>query len=212
MEEFLRITLSFPTNIFGIALAVLVVLWAISAVGILPLDSLEGWALPDIDSIEPEGLGGILLKLGLGGIPLMVVLTVLALFSWVISYFVQFLLINPIGIGLIRWPLALLAMLAVFVAAVFATSFALRPFRNLMARLAPQDARSVIGMSAVVRSAEVDATRGQVAVEDGGAGLILNARADGDAVFRRGERVVLIEQIADANAYRVVGEDEFNGR
>lgn len=211
MEEFLRITLSFPTIVFGIALAVLMVLWAVSALGMLEIDALDGLVIPDFDGVDPQGLGGLLLKFGLGGVPLMVVLTVLALSGWVFSYFLQFLLINPIGIGLIRWPLAVLAMVAAFVAAVFATGLVLRPFRHMMVRLAPQDARSVIGLVAVVRSGQVDARHGQVTAEDGGAGLILNARADGDAVFRRGERVVLIEYIDAANAYRVIGENEFNG-
>lgn len=212
MEEFLRIALSFPTVVFSIALAVLMLLWLVTALGIFELDAMDNWALPDMDAFEPAGLAGLLLKVGLGGVPLMVVLTVLALLSWVLSYFVQFLLINPIPLGILRIPLGVVAMLVVFVIGVLATGIVLRPFRRMMAKLAPQAPRSIIGMAAVVRSATVTSSFGQGSVEDGGAGLILHLRSDRDPPFRRGDRVVLIEYLQAENAYRVIGEDEFHGR
>ena len=46
-------------------------------------------------------------------------------------------------------------------------------------------------------------SQGQAEVDDGGAGLILQVRAD-PGVFRRGDRVVLVDYLAAQNAYRVI--------
>lgn len=212
MEEFLRIALSFPTLVMSICLAVLMVLWLITALGVFQFETLDGWILPDSEGMQPEGLGGMLLKLGLNGIPLMVVLTLVVLFAWVLSYFVQFLLLDLLPWAWLRWLLGAGAMLVILVAAVLATALVLRPFRHAMSRLAPAEPRSLIGMTAIVRSAQITSQQGRVDVADGGAGLILNARSAGGQVHHRGDAVVLIEYFESENAYRVIGEDEFQGR
>jgi len=71
--------------------------------------------------------------------------------------------------------------------------------------------KSVLGQTAVVRSGRVTLQQGEVALEDGGAGLILRVRADESYGFKRGDRVVLLEYLEAEHAYRVVSEDEFNG-
>lgn len=212
MEEFLRIALSFPTLLLSISLAVLMVLWLITALGIFQLESLDGWALPDSEGIQPEGFGGMLLKLGLNGVPLMVVLTLVVLFAWILSYFVQFLLLDLLPWAWLRWVVGMGAMLVALVAAVLGTALVLRPFRHAMSRLAPTEPRSLIGVTAIVRSAQLTPLQGRVDVADGGAGLILNARASQGKIHQRGDAVVLIEYFESENAYRVVGEDEFQGR
>ncbi|TXK61071.1 hypothetical protein [Alkalisalibacterium limincola] len=212
MEEFLRIALSFPTLVFSILLAVSVAYWALAATGMLHIDALDGWVAPDIDGIEVDGLAGLLMRFGLGGLPLMLILTVLFFVAWLLTYFADYLLLRHMDIPVLSWLLGLAVMLGALVAGVVVTSVVLRPLRGLMARLAPPAMRSVIGQLAVVRTPTVSATHGQVSVEDGGAGLILNVRCDQGRDFQRGDRVVLIEYLEAENAYRVMAEDEFHGR
>ncbi|NZA26309.1 hypothetical protein H0E84_07915 [Luteimonas sp. SJ-92] len=212
MEEFLRIALSFPTVVFSLALGVMVALWLLAALGIFQSEALDGWALPDIDGMEPQGLTAVMMKFGLGGLPLMLVLTLLAFIAWLVSYFADYLLLRHLGSTLLRFPLGAVVLLVAFVAGVLGAGQALRPIRHFLARLAPQAQRSVIGMAATVRSPAVTATGGQATVEDGGAGLILQVRSDREGGFHRGDRVVLLEYLEPDNAYRVVGEDEFHGR
>lgn len=212
MEEFLRIALSFPTLVFSILLAVAVTYWALAATGMVQIDALDGWIAPDFDGVEVDGLAGVLMRFGLGGLPLMLILTVLFFVAWLLSYFADYLLLRHLDFPLVGWVLGLATMLAALVAGIAVTSLVLRPLRGLMARLAPPAARSVIGQVALVRTPTVSATHGQASVEDGGAGLILNVRCDQDRGYQRGDRVVLIEYLEAENAYRVMAEDEFHGR
>ena len=54
-----------------------------------------------------------------------------------------------------------------------------------------------------VPSPQVTPTQGQAALEDGGAGLILQVRAEAGQ-FKRDDRVVLVDYLAAQNAYRVI--------
>ena len=210
MEQFLNIALSFPTVVFSFVLAVMVVYWLIALLGMVEIDALDNLALPDGDGLELEGLSGLLMRLGLAGIPLTIILTMLAFFSWFVSYYAIYLLQ---GVGLGGWPsLALgVGVLPVsFVAGVLLTALALRPLRHLLGRIAPRNRKSLLGQVGVVRSPTVNAQQGYVAVEDGGAGLILQVRSHNRS-YQRGDRVVLIEYRPDMNHYVVISEEEFTG-
>ena len=214
MFTFLEIALSFPTVIFGVLLAVAVLYWLLAATGLVELDALDGWLGADGGddfSGEPGGITGPLMRFGLGGVPLTLVFTVLILLAWLVSYFADYLLLRHLPFAPVRWGLGLLVLAGAFVAAVPLTAIVLRPVRRFFAKLKPAPTRSLLGMPAVVRSPELTATQGTVVVEDGGAGLILQARDDVPGRLRRGDRVVLIEYLADRNAYRVVSESEFGG-
>jgi hypothetical protein len=211
MDVFLQIVLSFPTVVFSVLLTIAVVYWLMAALGILELDVLDGWLTPDIEGVELDGFAGTLMKFGLGGLPLMLILTVLVFVAWLLSYYVDYLLLRHVSPGAIRWLLGAAAMVGALVVAVPVTSVVLRPVRMLFDKLRPAPTRSLLGMVAVVRSPQVNATHGFANVEDGGAGLVLQVRTDIAAGFARGDRVVLIEYLDADNAYRVIGEKEFQG-
>lgn len=224
MFTFLEIALSFPTVVFGVLLAVAVLYWLLAATGLVEIDALDGWlgadggdAASDQDFAgEPGGITGPLMRFGLGGVPLTLVFTVLILIAWLLSYFADYLLLRHLPFAPLRWGGGLLVLVGAFIAAVPVTAMALRPVRRFFEKLKPAPTRSLLGMAAIVRSPELNASQGTVSVEDGGAGLVLQARDDarGDGMparFRRGDRVVLIEYLTEQNAYRVVSESDFAG-
>jgi hypothetical protein len=211
MDVFLQIVLSFPTVVFSVLLTIAVVYWLMAALGILELDVLDGWLAPDIEGVELDGFAGTLMKFGLGGLPLMLILTVLVFVAWLLSYYVDYLVLRHVPPGAIHWLLGVVVMIGALVVAIPVTSVVLRPVRMLFDKLRPAPTRSLLGMVAVVRSPQVSATHGFANVEDGGAGLVLQVRTDIAAGFARGDRVVLIEYLDTDNAYRVIGEKEFQG-
>jgi hypothetical protein len=79
----------------------------------------------------------------------------------------------------------------------------------MLRRFAPVSQRPMLGRHAEVRSPEITRTHGQVWLDDGGAGLILQARAEKSGQFVRGDHVVLIEYLEQQNAYRVISGEEF---
>lgn len=216
MDVFLQIVLSYPTVVYSVLLAVVVVYWLVAMLGMIDLDAVDGWFEADLDldaaeAVDSGGFAGIMARFGLAGLPLMIVVTVLVLVGWLLSYFADYLLLRHLPGGLFRLLLGSGVVLATLVAAVPVTGVLLRPVRALYDRLRPEPPRSLLGMAGTVRSPVVDAGQGIAAVEDGGAGLVLQVRSDAVSGFRRGDRVVLLEYLEDVNAYRVVGEDEFRG-
>ena len=214
MQAFLQIALGFPTFIFGVLLLVMLLYWLIALAGMLEHDALDHWLHFDTHHdgwhLGSE-LAGLLLKVGLGGIPLTVILTMLLLFSWLVSYVGAHFLQAPASWGLVQIAIGLAIMAAAVVVGFAITVVVLRPVRRLLQKVAPDDAPKILlGRSGLVRSAMVSPTQGYGSVEDGGAGLNVQMRtAAGE--LPRGTEIVLIERLAAANAWLVVSKDEFEG-
>lgn len=200
MQTFLDIALSFPTVIFSALLAIAIGYWLLTLIGLLDAELL------DLGGIGGEGelggISGVLLKFGLDGLPIALIVTGICLLAWVMCYFVDFLLLRQLSPGLLRTALGVLMLLVVFIVAIPLTGLALQPLRPLFANLAGPEAPSLLGREAVVRSPKVGPTQGEADLDDGGAGLILKVRSNEE--FTRGERVVLVEYLTDQNAYRVI--------
>ena len=209
MTEFLQTALTFPTLLYSILLAFCVIYWLLAATGLMDLDALDGLLGDDGDSHHASDSAGLLARLGLGGVPIMIVLTVLSFFGWTVTYFVHLLVLQHLPA-----PLRMLGGIATLVGAlvpgVLVTSLLLRPVRKLMVKLRPPVAPSILGRVGTVISPEVDGNQGRAEFADGGAGLILQVRVAPPGRFLRGDRVVLLEHDANANTYLVISESQFN--
>lgn len=211
MELFLHSALAFPTVLFSFLLCLAVLYWLVAALGILEVDVLDGDFAADGEGLELEGLAGLLLRLGLGGVPVTLVLTLLVFFAWFVSYFVELLLLRHLPLGWLRYPLGLALAAAALLPAVPLTGLLCRPLRRFFRKVEAPSARSLLGQVATVRSGTVSPRFGEADLDDQGAGLILRIRADESAGFQRGDRVVLLQYLEGEHAYRVVSEDEFKG-
>ncbi len=201
MQTFLDIALSFPTLVFSLLLAVAIGYWLLTLLGLMDTELL------DLGGIGGEGevggFSGALLKFGLDGLPIALILSGIFLFAWVMSYFADFLMLRQLDPGLLRTALGAMMVALAFTIAVPLTGLALHPLRPLFANLAGPEAASLLGREAIVRSPRVGPSQGEVDLDDGGAGLILKVRSR-DEEFLRGERVVLVEYLPEQNAYRVI--------
>ena len=213
MELFIQTALSFPVVLLSFALCVAILYWLVAAMGILDVDLLDIEVDSSLEnhSLQPEGLAGLLLKLGLNGVPVTLILTLLFFFAWLLCYFVELFLLRFLPLGILRYPLGLLVIAAALIAVVPMVSLLVRPLRPLFLKLEATTSKSVLGQVAIVRSGRVTAAQGEATLEDGGAGLILRVRADEAHGFKRGDRVVLLEYLEAEHAYRVITEDEFKG-
>lgn len=209
MIPFLSTALTFPTLLYSILLAFCVLYWLVAATGAIDTDAVDGLLATDGDSSEPSVAAGMLARLGLSGVPLMLVLTVLAFTGWVLTYFVQLLLLRhlPEALRLVAGAgTAVVALLP----GILVTSLLLRPVAKLVARLRPQQPPSLLGRAGTVISPYVDGQDGRAEIADGGAGLILQVRTRAGLRLARGERVVLVEHVPAANSYVVIPESTFH--
>jgi hypothetical protein len=219
MSEFFLVSLTFPTLLYSLVLTFCVIYWLLAATGLFHAHAADGWL--DFDTHahahahthgDTHGDGadaaGLLARLGLAGVPVMLVLTLVSFFGWLATYFVHLLVLEHLP-SLLRWLIGAVVAVLAIVPGLFAASLVLRPIRRFLVRLRPVDAPSLLGRTGVVSTPSVDSAYGMATVDDGGAGLILQVRNTGANAFKRGDRVVLVEWLDAQHAYRVVSEQQF---
>jgi hypothetical protein len=151
-----------------------------------------------------------LLRLGLNGVPVTIVITLVSIFGWFICYCLSSFSTTIFG-SWVRFVVGLPIFAVALYAGVMITAVAIRPLRRFFAKVEQLTEKKVLGQTAVVRSSRVDNQFGEANFDDGGAGMILKVRTSGDISFVRGDKVVLLEYVAAGNYYRVISEQEFLG-
>ena len=219
MDPFYQIALSFPTIIFGILLIFCVLFWLVAILGMIDISSFdidlpEADFSPDVGSegaSTPDAVAGIILKLGLNGVPLTVIITLISLIGWFTSFLVMYLGYDYIPDGPLSYLIGFILLIVIFYVSSFITAQIVKPLRPMFKKMEQNLEKLVMGQTAVVRSSRVDQNFGEAILEDGGAGLILKVRTSGDSQYKRGDKVVLIEQLKEKDVFRVVSEEEFKG-
>lgn len=213
MTVFIQTALAFPVVLLSFLLSISILYWCVAALGIIDVDVLDIEVESSLEnaSLQPEGLAGLLLKFGLSGVPVTLVLTLLFFFAWLFCYFAQLYVLSFLPLGILRYPLGLVLTAIALLLAVPVCGFLVRPLRPLFLKAQAVTHSSLLGQVVLVRSGRVTSSGGQATLENGGAGLILQIRANEPAEFKRGDNVVLLEYLEAENAYRVITEDEFKG-
>lgn len=209
MTPFYQNISSFPTVFFTFLLALCFLFWVVSILGVVDIDLLD---IPDADMNNggmANAAAGLLVKFGLNGVPITIILSLIALIGWTISYNA----VHFLGISSWSFPLRWSANIGVFVMALYVATFLtaqiIKPIRGLFNKLSENVDKNILGQIAVVRTSRVDEKFGEAELDDGAAGLILKVRAFGDASFKKNDRVVLLEYLEADNVYRVIAESEF---
>lgn len=113
MDLFIQIITGYPVAVFSVMLIIAVFYWLIACLGIVDIDGLDA----DMDLDVPDGLdagdamdsgsvqgplSGILLKFGLNGVPVTIVLSLIILFGWMLSYCGVLFTMNILETGFLR--------------------------------------------------------------------------------------------------------------
>ena len=216
MDPFHQTVTSFPTIIFTVLLVVCLLYWVIAVLGMVDLDVLDmdyDGKVDSTDSIQAQnGIAGLLLKYGLGGVPLTITMTFIALFGWLLSYYASYFVKPLVPTDWLKFMASVGILLSVSYVSVLITAQVIKPIRALFSKLNIDETKLIIGQTVTVRSAHVTAERGEAMMNDGGAGLLLNVRASGANEYKKGDDVVVIEQLNKNNLYRVIAQSEFDGQ
>lgn len=211
VNDFLQTALTFPTVAYSVLLAVCAVYWLLAATGLADGDAVDAMMGGEGDAGDAGAAAAMLSRLGLPGVPLMVVLTTVSFAAWVGTYFAHLLVLRHMPEDA-RTPAGVGTLLGMLVPALAVTSLALRPVSRMMVKLRPATDASLLGKAGVIVTPTLTSDAGRAAVDDGGAGLILQVRHGDPGALARGDRVVLIEYLEGENAYLVVSEPKFLGR
>ena len=203
----------FPTIIFTGLVMFVTLYWVVSLLGMTDMDVVDigdvGDASADVSSnssdISSTGLfSGLLLKFGLYGVPLIIILTLISLIGWLLSYLYTSLLHQYFDSGLLYYLFGTGAFILVMVISMWLTGLIIAPIRKNIASLPKRNATNNIGKIAIVRTLSVTDKHGEAELNDGGAGLILRIRADiSDKPLKQGDQVLLVDYINEANVYKV---------
>jgi hypothetical protein len=212
LAVFFTVIGSFPTVLFSVFLGVCLLYWLLAMFGLFD------WHLGDFghshNGAEGEGLAGsfagMLAKFGLNGVPVTLVLTCMAVFSWLLSFYGVYWLdavLQPLG--WLRQGIYALLVPVFLYAATWCTAWVIRPLRPFFLRINQADNKVLTGRVAQVRSLRVDNQFGEAELTDSSANLIVKVRSIGDSRFARGDKVVLLQYHPQEFYYSVVSEAEF---
>jgi hypothetical protein len=213
MDPFYQNIASFPTVLFTFFLLLTLLYWLVAVLGLIEIDVLD-FDIPDAESdfSTPDVLAGLMLRFGLQGVTVTIIISIVSLFSWLISYYLVYFIFALVPDGLLEFLVGIPIIFVALYGGVMITAVLIKPLRPLFKKAQQQTVKHILGQTALVRTSRVDKDFGEATLEDGGAGLILKVRATGDATFSKGDRVVLLQHVTDTNVYRVISEEEFLGQ
>jgi hypothetical protein len=205
MGGFLGAAFGFPAVLFTFLLIVILVYWALVSTGVLSLDTEGG------DADAGEGADGMLDRLGLSGVPLMVILSAVIAIAWFVSL-VGTSLLNGAGVATpIRVVIGLGVLLTAVVFAFVGAWGLSRPLRRLFDSGPAVSRRAFVGRECVIRTGQVSGDFGQaeVTAEDGSSALV-QVRQTGQDTFTAGSRAVIYDYDEGGEFFWVVPVDAAN--
>jgi hypothetical protein len=202
MGEFFDAALAFPAAVFGVLLIGVVFYWVLFLFG-LGVDSFD--TDTEIDG-EPDGFAGFLAFLGLGGVPVTIIASLVIAFGWFVSVVATAAMRRTEGL-----LFAVLTVL-VFAAALAGGWLGTWPLARLLRRVlatGPGPARAdFVGRTCVVRTSRVSRDFGQAEVTAAdGSSAIIQVRQTDDDPLPAGSGAVIYDYDADGEFFWVMPVD-----
>lgn len=198
MTEFWEAATSPLGLVFGVPLAVCLVLWVVSIAG-----------LGDLDTEAGEGaLDEVFDSLGVAGVPPLVVVSIVTLIGWFAAIVGQILVVDSFDGGA-AVAAGVIVGLAAGAVGVFGGARVSRPIGGRLTTARAPHGRELIGRPAVVRSGRVDDRFGYADADwDDGSQSRIEIRDERSIGLAAGDRIRLVEFDADAATYRAVRESD----
>lgn len=212
-----QLLVSFPTAVPTVLLAILLIYWLLSIIGVVDMgDNLEIDAghhdfeigHHEIDAghaatSEISTLAGYLVALDLGGVPFSIVLTLLVFFTWLATalahqYFLAFVPTQVLQILLGIGTLVVAGALSIPICAKL-----IKPMRPLFVKHQARSNRSVVGLTCKILTQTVDEKFGRAEVSDNGASLNIRVWAKTPNTLTKNSSAVVLSYDENTQQYEV---------
>jgi len=217
MELFLINLTSFPVVIYTFLMAIIICYWFLALLGAVDIEMFDLNFEVDLDleidgdigtDIDPNasglsGVTGFMLKWGLTGVPVTVVVSILIAFSWLLCYVAYSILGDFVPTDLLKTIFGFVLFILSFVFAIPLTSWIIKPLKKIFITHDAVKKSSLIGSECSVKTGKVTSRFGQATYDDGGAGMIFDVRAEEADGIKKGDLVVLIEYNEEEGSYKV---------
>jgi hypothetical protein len=212
MEQLLEVASQFPTVIYSTALGVVVVYWLIGMLGLVDLGLAGDAELElDVDSdidVSVGGLTGFMLTFGLTGVPFTLMISIITLICWLISFYLQFYILNWLPDGWLYYLMGSIASFIIFLISLPLTAIVIRPLKGMFKSVETTLSDHLVGNSATIVTGTVSETFGQARLFNQGAEMLLDVRCDPEHTLKKGDKVLLIEYLTEKYAYIVAPYSE----
>jgi hypothetical protein len=236
MDDFLAVTLSFPTVVFTVMLGVALVYWTMVIVGALGMDALDvdtghgaaegalhghahvdaGGADGGVDAHghadgqhhELGAIASFMSALKLTTVPMTIVLSLVFFWGWLLSLLGSRYALGTGGV-LGGWLGGAIVLAFAFTLAWPLTSLVVRPLAPLFKFQEADRRESLVGKIVTIDSSTVDANFGVAKHEDGGAGLIVHVRSDAKNGLTRGMQAIVVSYDDEHETYEVAPVEDF---
>lgn len=205
MENFLSIAFSLPTVIFTILLMVVSGYWLLTILGMFDIEMLD----VDIDmdyggEADPVGgMSGVMIALGLTGIPITIIFSFIILFAWLVVYLISLYLLSQLEVGFLFWIGAIAAIIVAIIIAIPVTIAITRPMRSFFKVSYATKSNDLLGELCQVITSEVSDTFGEAELNKAGEHYIFQVRAKAGSSITKGDEVVLVEYDSEQHLYYV---------
>jgi hypothetical protein len=212
MEQLLEVASQFPTVIYSTLLGVVVVYWLIGMLGLVDLGLAGDVELElDVDSdvdVSIGGLTGFMLTFGLTGVPFTLVISIITLICWLISFYLQFYILTWLPDGWLYYLMGSIVSFIIFILSLPITAVVIRPLKGMFKSVEATLSDHLVGNSATIVTGTVSETFGQARLFNNGAEMLLDVRCDSEHTLKKGDKVLLIEYLTEKYAYIVAPYSE----
>ncbi|GHU19576.1 hypothetical protein FACS189475_07020 [Betaproteobacteria bacterium] len=218
MGSFFESILSYPTLIYTTLLGVVLVYWLLAMVGLVDFESggpdLDIDAGSDIsvdthhDVLDGEAasastLAGYLIAIGLGGVPFSVVVSLLILYSWVISSIAAIWLLQYVPTSVLHFLVGTGVLVGAFLLSLPLAAATVRPLRKLFVAHGAISNASLVGMRCKVLTGTVDEKFGRAEVPSRGVGYHIRVVAETPNKLTRDSVAIIVEYDETTMVYRI---------
>ncbi len=218
MREFLDTAFSFPTVVFTLSTIFFLGFWVVSTVlgaGMNSLDDLDFDFDSDVDvdvdfdaetDLDVEGDGSILRGalefLGITGMPLLISVNLLSLFSWFVSLVAMTVLGGPNSA--ISWLVGIPVLIGSFLVGGFVTGRIAKKFAHVFVPTLAIRKRQLVGSACTITTQRVTADFGQAEVrDDEGGSLLVQVRCAKANELGAGDRALIFDLDADTGVFQI---------
>ncbi|MDE1463234.1 OB-fold-containig protein [Spartinivicinus poritis] len=203
METFLSTIISFPTAIYTTLLGIVLCYWLFALIGMMDIDILDGDmdidADGDIDGTA--GISGLMVTLGLTGVPITIIISFLVFWGWLFTYFASLFLLQLLPFNWLQWLVGAGVIVISFGLSIILTARCIRPLKPFFKSHHHQE--SLVGRQCVISTSKVTEKFGQAICDLGSTELIINIRHKEPNSLKKGDKVTILEHNKEHNTYTV---------
>jgi hypothetical protein len=205
MDIFLNTFFSAPTVYFSIPFIFLMFFWVLTVAGLADFEMLDFLVDVDSDLDADSSQTSWLEKLGLGGIPLTVVITLIDIYALALTYMARKYIMPLFDSILSATAIGLLVAVFAIIIALPIAALSSKPLRRFFYTHQGISKTDLVGTICTVTTQAVNESFGQARTDDG---MTLSVRANLPNNIGKGTRIALIEFNSDSDTYSVVTETE----